>query len=429
MGWLEQLLRQSYDENLTKVEDEASRPLKPWILTGLFFLVAGVLLSSWILLAAALLWFVILGGAWIWAKWSLVGLRYTREFSETRAFLGETVTMTLKVQNRKLLPLNAVEIVDVFPLNLPGSGVDVTTNPLTNQGELSSFWMLGAFQTLKRSFAIKCTTRGYHIFGPASLTTGDGLGLFSRKGVVQSEQRLIIYPHVYSAAELGLPAKNPFGERPSDQRLFEDPLRNAGIREWVPGDGLRRVHWKATARHQKLLSRIYEPSEEPQIQIVLNTATLERYWEGCVPELLERLLSVAAGLATYCIDRRMPVGLIANSYLPGSDQYIRLLPGRSNDQLMHLLELLAVVQPFGSRPIERLLLKETTSLPWGATLLVVTAVVGEDLVDAVKKLVRSGRKVVLFSLEASPPEPLLDVTTYHLPHLVDDLIAPVVVRR
>ena len=64
-------------------------------------------------------------------------------------------------------------------------------------------------------------------------------------------------------------------------------MRTVGIREWQQADSLNRVHWKATARHQQLLSRVYEPSEDPQMLIFLNVATMARYWQGVLPEMQE----------------------------------------------------------------------------------------------------------------------------------------------
>ena len=209
------------------------------------------------------------------------------------------------------------------------------------------------------------------------------------------------------------------------ESLFEDPLRTAGIRRWQAADGFRRVHWKATARHQQMLSRLYEPSEEPQVLIFLNVATLPRYWQGVIPELLERAISVAGSLAALCVEMRLPAGLIANGFLPGSDQALRLLPGRSPHQLVRILELLAAVTPFASRPLEELLLIEAPRLPWGATLLVVTAVAHEGLLVALAELAGAGRRVVLFTLAEEPPARRLPgVLVYHLPHLVADLIEP-----
>jgi uncharacterized protein (DUF58 family) len=396
-----------------------------WIILGLLLTLVGVVLNNQFLLVVALGLFGVTAVSWLWNQLSLFGLHYDRHLSETRAFLGETIDLTLEVRNQKFLPLTWLEILDLFPVNLSVEGGQVVPNRASNLGEFRSFWMPGAFQGLRRQFTVHCTERGYHAYGPATISTGDAFGFFSRKAAKAGQDHLIVYPRLYSVAELRLPAKNPFGERPARDRLFEDPLRTMGIREWQPADGLRRVHWKATARHQRMLSRIYEPSEEPQILIFLNVTTLPRHWQGSIPELTERVISVAASLAALCVERRVPVGLISNGMLPGSDQPLRLLPGRSPHQLVRIMEYLAGITAFASLPIEEMVLRESPKLPWGATLVVATAIAHDDLLVALLELNEAGREVVLLTLAEEPPRRQLPgILVYHLPHLVDDLIAP-----
>jgi len=400
-----------------------------WVFVSVLLTGFGMALDSRFLLAGALALLVIAAVGWLWNELSLFGLHYERRLSETRAFLGETVELTLEVRNRKFLPITWLQAVDIIPAVLPMDQAQARVNQTTHLGEFTSFWSLGAFQRVTRRFTVRCTERGYHAYGPVRMTTGDGFGMFSRTGALPLRQRLIVYPRLYAVAELRLPAKNPFGERLARETLFEDPLRTAGIREWQPADGLKRVHWKATARHHQMLSRLYEPSEEPQVLIFLNVATLTRHWLGNIPELLERAVSVAGSLAALAAELRLPVGLIANGFLPESDQPLRLLPGRSPDQLVRILELLAAITSFATRPIEELLITEAPRLPWGATLLVVTAIAHDELLATLVDLARAGRKVVLFTLAEKPPQELMPgITIYHLPHLVADLIVPELIQ-
>jgi len=396
-----------------------------WMIMGIMLTLGGLLLNIQAMLAVALILFVVAAAGWLWNELTLFGLHYQRHFSETRAFLGETIELTLQVRNQKFLPLTWLQITDIFPASLPMDQGKVVVNPATNQGEYLTFWMPGAFQRLKRNFTFHCTKRGYHAYGPITIRTGDGFGLFTRRAKRHNREHIIVYPRIYSVAEMRLPTKNPFGDHGVERRIFEDPMRTRGIREWRPGDGLRRVHWKATARHRQMLSRIYEPSEDPQILIFLNVSTMRHAWQGIIPELVERAISVAGSLAAMCVDMRLPVGLTANGFLPGSDQTIRLLPGRSPKQLVRILELLAAVTPVFAQPIEELLLREAPRLPWGATIVVVTALVHDELLATLSDLEQAGRQIVLFTLAEEPPvREIPGVLVYHLPHLVEDLIAP-----
>lgn len=396
-----------------------------WLVLAALLTLLGLWLRQPFLLTASLGLFLVAAIGWAWNSLALFGVDYRRHLSETRAFVGETIRLTLEVHNRKFLPTTWLQVKDIFPVALPLAGEQVRLNQATQQGEFTSFWSLGAFERVRRELTIHCAQRGYHFYGPARVSTGDAFGMFGRRGTLPGRVCLIVYPRIYTAAELELPAKNPFGERLSVEPLFEDPLRTAGIRTWQPADGLKRLHWKATARHLELLSRLYEPSEEPQVLIFLNVATMARHWLGNYPELQELAISVAGSLAALCAEQRLPVGLIANGFLPESDQPLRLLPGRSPNQLLRILELLAAVTPFATGAIEELILREAPRLPWGATLLVVTAVAHEELLATLATLARAGRRLVLVTLAERPPtRSLPGVIVYHLPHLAGDVVAP-----
>jgi uncharacterized protein (DUF58 family) len=397
-----------------------------WVFFAILLTLVGLGLNNIVLTTAAIFLLVISGASWLWAEASLSALTYHRRFSEVRAFRGETVELTLELRNAKILPQPWVTVHDAFPQLLPVAEVKLEVNPATNLADFRTFWMIGPFQRITRRFHVHCTERGYHPYGPAVLTTGDAFGSFVRTGIQRSADHLIVYPRIYTVAELRLPTKHPFGPSVTPNSLYQDPMRTAGVRPWEAGDSLRRIHWKASARQQELLSRIYEPSEERVVQIFLNSTTMTRHWHGYIPELQERAISVAGSLAALAAADRLPVGMIANGALRGSERALRLLPGRSPSQLMHILELLAQVTPFSTQTIEDLLVEQAPHLPWGATLVVVTAVAHEELLATLLDLAAVGRRIVLFTLAEEPPQHFMGrVTVFHLPHLVDDLIAPV----
>jgi hypothetical protein len=137
---------------------------------------------------------------------------------------------------------------------------------------------------------------------------------------------------------------------------------------------------------------------------------------GFEPELLERGVSVAASILNHGMQQRWGIGIYANGSVPNSDQPIRVAPGRSPVQLGRVLEALAAVTEFATGAIELMMYRESPSLPWAATIVLVTAVVTEEIVVALNRLSEAGRRVVLISLarEALPVE-LGDIPAYHIP--------------
>jgi uncharacterized protein (DUF58 family) len=179
---------------------------------------------------------------------------------------------------------------------------------------------------------------------------------------------------------------------------------------------MKRVHWKATARYGELQVKVYEPTITQHLVVFLNVATFPKPWMGVIPERQEQAISVAASIAYHATERRCAVGLIANGSVPHSDQPIKVLPGRAPEQLTRILEALAAVTGFATATIEQLLAAESPNLAWGATLVVVTAVVTEELLVEMARLRDAGRRLVLVSLDpqftGGGPA---GVTTYRLP--------------
>jgi uncharacterized protein (DUF58 family) len=354
----------------------------------------------------------------LWSHFSLHGVSYQRSLNPRRAFIGETVELTITIENRKLLPVGWVRIDDEWPEGLClVDSEDIHPSAVTGRDVLRNAFSLQWYERVRRHYQIQCTARGYYRLGPMRAVSGDIFGMYRTDHRFFDFDWLIVYPRVLPIEELGLPPKDPLGETTARQRIFEDPSRTIGVRDHQPEDDFRRVHWKATARKQELQVKVYEPTTSFAIVTFLNVATFDKYWLGTIPELLERAITVAASICSYAYERRYVVGLIANGSIPRSDQPLRVLPGRDPQQLTRVLQALAAVTPIATRDIAELLTEESPRLPWGATLIVVTAHVNEELESVILRLHAAGRRLVLVSLSPDPPNPLIaqEILTYHLP--------------
>ncbi len=385
-----------------------------WISLIFLMVLIGVVGQQGGMLMLAILLSTIIPVAWLWNRYALRRLEYTRTLSAQRVFMGETVDLMLQVTNRKILPLAWLRIEDEFPVRVTLLD-EVTISPAPGTEYLVNLMSLRWYERVSWRYRLLCDQRGYHAFGPARLASGDLFGLFSESASFPQRDWLIVYPQVRPLPELGFPPKDPFGEIKARQRIFEDPSRTIGVRDYGPGDEFKRIHWKATARRQELQVKVYEPTTTSQLVLMVNIATLPKYWQGVIPERLERTLSVAASLASDAVERRYQVGVLANGCWPYSHQLLKVLPSRDPDQLMRILEALAVVSSLPTLTIEDLLVRQSPHLPWGATLAVVTSVVTEELLATMIALRDAGRRLVLVSLDAdAPKEEIPGIVVHHL---------------
>lgn len=336
--------------------------------------------------------------AQLWARLSLRRVTYERIVPEDHAFTGERVHMDLRITNNKPLPLPWIETRERFPEAMVSDADD----EFATAGQISVMqtdWRtsIGGHQRVSRGYELQCPARGVYEIGPARLRSGDMFGLFSNERAEDRRTRVVVYPATVELPELGLPAQRPFGEQPRGMRVFEDTSRVAGLREYAPGDSMRRIDWKATARSGSLQSRVYDPSSTQHLLLCLNTQTVEPAWAGYVSDVLERSIVVAASIARDAYDRRYSVGLLANSTLPDADRSIRIAPGRRPEQFIRMLEALAVVTPFVLEPLAAMLDREEHRLVAGTTIAVVTGIMPPELSATLVRLRRRGHQVVVLS--------------------------------
>lgn len=383
-------------------------------LAGLFILL-GLLLKGEGLIALAACLLTVLPVAWLWNHWSLQGLEYRRYLDRQRVFPGETVEITLEVINRKPLPLSWLRFQDEFPLSV--APVDAPLSPSASSettGYLRTAFSIRWYERVRRSFSLHCRQRGYYYLGPVKAESGDLFTLFTSEEERLVMDVLIVYPQIWPLKDLGISARAPFGEIRTQHSLIQDPTRTQGIRDYRPEDGFRHVHWKASARRGELQTRLYEPTTDMNLVVVLDVATMPKIWMGVRQDLLEQAVVVAASIANYATEQKWTMGLLSNG-LPRSDQPIKVPPGRSPDQLARVLEALAAVTSFSTSSVAALLRAESPRIPLGATLVVVSAIVTDELLVTLLQLKEAGRRVVLVSLDENPPpDDLGGIIAHHL---------------
>jgi uncharacterized protein (DUF58 family) len=373
------------------LSDEQLRARRPWYFVALALLIASVLFHEPLIFVAALLALALAVVPELWYRFCFAGLVYRRQLGERRVFFGETVTFRLSVENRKALPLPWLEVEDEFPEPLTLQGARLTPHFKARRMILETALSLLWFQRVSRRYQIQCVARGVFTLGPVKLRSGDPFGLLVREQRFEELDTLLVYPPILPIERFGLPSRHPFGERAALRRLLEDPLRVVGARDWLPGDDLRRVHWKATARAMTLQSKVFEPTTTWTLALFFNVNSYPNPALGVNPSLLDLTMTAAASVAAWAVEQGYAVGLFSNGVqamtevddspsAAGEGHFnegfvtgqVRLSPSSRPEQLPRVLEALARLVPYWGTPIEELFLKEQTRLPAGSTMILVS---------------------------------------------------------
>ncbi len=391
-------------EKMTSLETSEIKPEKTssseptsYLLSkyGLMFLGIVLLLAAWFnqIAVVILLGLVLsaIGIAKLWSRLSLAGVSCQRIFSELRAFPDEYIEMKLRVENRKPLPLPWLRVNVEMPMQF------ISTLPLLPSdkpdfGILSNTASLRWYSAISWRYRLYCQKRGYYRLGPMTVTSGDIFGLYPRSITQPSVDHIIVYPKIFSIGELGITPLYLLGDAKAEKRIFEDPARIAGIRDYTPYDNPRHIHWKATARHQQLQLKIFESTTLLKVAIFLPVESFQSE-EGIDEEDFELGISTAASIANYCIKQDIPAGLFVNSQLVASGQPIRIPSASTMGQLLNILEALAKVTPLPGDSFECFFEGERSNLPWGTTFIFILSKLSEHFSKLLINLKDSGHKL------------------------------------
>ena len=358
-------------------------------------------------------------GLRLWWDHALDNFSYHRHFSKTRAFFDDEVTIELTAVNAKPLPLSRLEVVETTSPNVEVTGRQMERSTDAHGRLFRTMFSLGMYERVSHRYGMTCHKRGWHRFGPATISANDPFGMVVRRSRIDSIEGVLVYPRVVPMTELIVPARQPLGDMKPATPLVEDPMRMSGVRPYVAGDSPKRIHWRATARTGQLQTRVFEPSATPVAAIFLDTITFSHLWEGQDSELLELSVTVAASLAAQMLEGKHQVGVYANAPIPNRARTMRIAPGRRPGQLTRILEQLAMLVPaFGDR-IETMVTEELPRLPWGASIIIVTCRVSPGLQRTLLRLARIGgaQRYVIVAIGEQPrlvPEIRRRVAVYHL---------------
>jgi uncharacterized protein (DUF58 family) len=281
--------------------------------------------------------------------------------------------------------------------------------------------MIGIQGTTTMEYEIEFKMRGYYQLGPLVVESGDLFGLHRRYRVGTDPSFVLVYPKVAPLDGYDLASRRPVGEIRLTHRLFEDPTRIAGVRQYEAGDPLNRVHWRATARTGLLHSKIYEASTIAGGTILLDFHEAG-YPKRGEPFRSELAVTTAATLAHALCQLGQQVGMVTNgrdaadrirvegwahdyrtraaalASAAEEDASDRLQPivvptRRGIEQFQRILETLARVELTDGLDVAQLIAETQSRLPRDATVIAIIGAANERTSLALGMLRRQGYAV------------------------------------
>lgn len=236
---------------------------------------------------------------------------------------------------------------------------------------------------------------GRYRTGPVQLRLTAAHGLFAATLDVPV-QDIVVYPGGAAATRAVAPRELParFGEHPS--RAVGSGVEFAGVRPYADGDRRRDIDWRTSARQQQLFVRQYAAERSFAFVVVLDVG-VDAGEQG--RSTLDLTVRAATGLAQTYLGAHDRVGIVS---LGGSLRW--LVPAGGAVQLYRVAESVMQVRLDDSEVgggIDRV---PPAALPSGAFVCVVSPLLDDRALEAVRDLRARGFRVVVVDVLTSEPE-------------------------
>jgi uncharacterized protein (DUF58 family) len=329
------------------------------------------------LLTILMLCFV--GGAWLWTKASLFGLTCHSLVDKAKCFPGAKLTYVITAENKKILP---IWLQLLIPINgqLHASAGEKT---LTREGCL--LW----FQRAHFQWELTASRRGVHQIGPPRILAGDLFAFFYRKIKSTEQHQILVDPRTFPLPAFSLPRRDFFGI-PGAKSPVQDPIFLLGTRDYQHGRPAKYIHWKASARRNSLQEKVLEPTQQEKVLLIVNVTQFQRRKAA---EDFEKILEMAASLASQFNQRGLSLGLVTNGKLAGGGAS-SVPVARNNQQLSLIMENLARLE-MKSRVTINEALDSGTALMWGLSC-VYFCYRDDETLDVMAEYFRQCRTPVVF---------------------------------
>lgn len=339
--------------------------------------------------------------AWLLTTQSLRGVKVERRARSLRAAVGDIFEEQYEVTNTSRLPKLWLEVSNETAIPF-ATGSRVLTLIRGRQKRLytARTWLI---------------SRGGFDLGPTRLTSGDPFGIFRVSKSFPAKESLVVLPMITPISGfLSPPGLLPGGQ--VIRRKSQDITPHAsGVREYVPGDSVKRIHWPTTIRRNQLMVKEFEQDPQAEVWLFLDTHRsahiskpgdsfeppptddlflVRRRKVELPPSTLEYAISITGSLAHYFLDQRRSVGMVTAS----GRAYKVINAERSERQEAKILEELAFLRAESAYGLPALVTAQMGQLPQGSSAILVTPMIYPELLVAVDSLLRRNLRPVVVLL-------------------------------
>ena len=289
-------------------------------------------------------------GARLWSRISAAHVNVFTDVDRQKVFPGEAVQLRIQLENAKWLPI-------WLRVGLPAGALAPEGHTDSIPRESGLLW----FQTLSLDWTLKPKKRGVYRLGPPEIAVGDLMGFYPRTKKGGKAIQLLVFPRRLPLKSFPFPKRDYFGT-PGSKSPVIDPVYILGTREYQSWRPARYIHWKASSRQNRLQEKIFEPSEQAKVLLMVE---VEQFEHHKAETAFENTLELVASLAVQMNRQGYALGFMTDGELDGMGPGMVPL-ARNARQLPIILEMLARLQMKKAHPISGFF-RKSLHATWGVS--------------------------------------------------------------
>jgi len=322
-----------------------------------------------------LLFFFGFAGAWLFAAIWIHSLERNlwieRNIHQAWAAAGQSVPEKLKLVNHGWFPAIWIEITD------SSSSLETPIRLVSDVAHHSS-------RTRYLSHLFK--RRGLYTLGPTQIRCGDPFGIYTLTLFDENSTSILITPPLLNVNQIKIATGGFAGNETRRRGVIERDVSGGGVREYVPGDSLRYIHWPASAHFDNLIVRQLESAKSRDWWIFadLDHSAQTGHAQNST---LELVVVLAASLAVRGLEEHRRIGLAL-----AGPQLVWLEPSAASTQRWQILRALAMADA-GNCSLEELFSLKPP--PQSATAIIITPSSETKWISRIKQHCSHGNAMVL----------------------------------
>lgn len=316
---------------------------------------------------------------------TLMTIRVETAAQRAKAVRGETVAIRMNIRRMTVLPVGPVELEASSPTD------DRAVGKITIQ--------LPPLKAKEYRYTMNCPHRGHYQLGVSRVRVSDIFGLFSFSRKIGDDGATVaVSPRtdVIPAMDIEPGELGPQGRT----RISEDMASPSGVRPWMDGDHLKKVHWKLTMRRRELMVRTYEESARPDTLVLMDASPVNAS-RSHVLAIEDGLCDAAASAVLAQLNAGYPVRM------PLASAHSVEITGQFPEEISRFVDALTDLTFDSPYSFEQVLMLEMRRVQRTGGVLLITPRLNSVIADCSMRLHHLGASVQLnWVAESITPESL-----------------------